>query len=55
MRAAAALLFLPRIPGVPAEVHLLHQDVAAVQDGDAELEGDGHHGAQSTWCLQAVH
>lgn len=31
-----------------AAVHLLHQDVAAVQDGDAELKGDGHHGAEST-------
>lgn len=42
-------LAVPRIQldKVPTVVYLLHQDVAAVQDGDAELKGDGHHGTES--------
>lgn len=48
-RSSAPQLVVPQIQSdkVPARVYLLHQDVAAVQDGDAELKGDGHHGAES--------
>ena len=28
---------------------LLNLHVASVEDGDAQLEGAGHHGAETTW------
>ena len=35
--------------GVIGRADLLNLHVASVEDGDAQLEGAGHHGAETTW------
>lgn len=39
-------------PEEEEEEYLLHQYVPPVQDGDAQLEGESHHGAEPTWWPQ---